>query len=409
MRSWSNFVKASGVITLVALLVLVGIGGTGAQAGAILQATGSPTMGTTTEPTVAATGGATTEATLPVTTVATVGATVIVPTTAAGAAGGGAATTAATAAGTQAAQPFTGCPPAIVTGMINATQAATVSGTESAMATSVSTAAVAEATVSATTAPASGTQQAGTTTMPAVFGQGGCLFSAVLAGPNEVPQAGPASAMGSAVVGIDTTLGQVCFDIQVMGLNLPATAAHIHRGAAGVPGPVVVPLTAPDASGHSAGCIDNIDKALLGEILANPANFYVNVHNKDLPNGAARGQLGGGVKMTGKVEVPEGSPTGFGVASFAADTTSNQICYQIFVGGITLPAKAAHIHKAAAGVAGPVVVPLTAPDAIGVASGCVSADQAVIADILANPGNYYVNVHTTEFPNGALRGQLDGR
>ncbi len=43
---------------------------------------------------------------------------------------------------------------------------------------------------------------------------------------------------------------------------------------------------------------------------------------------------------------------------------------------------------------------------MGMLSGCVSADPVLIGQIIANPAGYYVNVHTTEFPAGAVRGQL---
>jgi hypothetical protein len=55
---------------------------------------------------------------------------------------------------------------------------------------------------------------------------------------------------------------------------------------------------------------------------------------------------------------------------------------------------------------GPIVVPLAAPDATGVSSGCVSADPELIKAIRQNPEAYYVNVHNADFPAGALRGQL---
>jgi hypothetical protein len=57
-------------------------------------------------------------------------------------------------------------------------------------------------------------------------------------------------------------------------------------------------------------------------------------------------------------------------------------------------------------VAGPVVVPLTPPDATGSAAGCVNVARTLVRAILTNPSGYYVNVHTTDFPNGAIRGQL---
>jgi hypothetical protein len=97
-----------------------------------------------------------------------------------------------------------------------------------------------------------------------------------------------------------------------------------------------------------------------------------------------------------------GDPDGSGSASVKIDGT--QVCYDLKVANIA-PATAAHIHKAVAGSNGPPVVPLAAPTA-GSSAACVTADAAVAADIAQNPQGYYVNVHTPEFPPGAVRGQL---
>jgi len=53
-----------------------------------------------------------------------------------------------------------------------------------------------------------------------------------------------------------------------------------------------------------------------------------------------------------------------------------------------------------------VVVPLNAPASSGVSSGCVTGSRTLVAAILANSAGYYVNVHTSDYPNGAVRGQL---
>jgi len=66
---------------------------------------------------------------------------------------------------------------------------------------------------------------------------------------------------------------------------------------------------------------------------------------------------------------------------------------------------AAHIHSAPAGVNGPIVVPLVPPTS-GSSSDCASVDRDLVLAILQHPENYYVNVHTTEYPGGAIRGQL---
>jgi len=56
--------------------------------------------------------------------------------------------------------------------------------------------------------------------------------------------------------------------------------------------------------------------------------------------------------------------------------------------------------------AGPVVIPFTGAVAGNSASGVATVDRALLTDLLANPSNYYMNVHTTAFPGGAIRGQL---
>lgn len=80
-------------------------------------------------------------------------------------------------------------------------------------------------------------------------------------------------------------------------------------------------------------------------------------------------------------------------------------CYTLTVKGLTTPAVAAHIHIAPRGVAGPVVIPLSVPSATAfTTSGCVESSTAPA--VAANPGDYYVNVHTSTYPAGEVRGQL---
>jgi LPXTG-motif cell wall-anchored protein len=110
--------------------------------------------------------------------------------------------------------------------------------------------------------------------------------------------------------------------------------------------------------------------------------------------------------LSGAEEVPDpGDADGSGTAmvTFNSDT---EVCWKLNVSNITLPAAAAHIHDGPKGVAGPVVVPFTAPDANGMAEGCATADAALLTDIRNNPAEYYVNVHTSDHPGGAVRGQL---
>jgi CHRD domain len=118
---------------------------------------------------------------------------------------------------------------------------------------------------------------------------GGRPLTTTLSGAEEAPGPGDPDGTGFAGLTINPGLRQVCFWLEVSGIE-PATAAHIHIGAAGVPGPVVVPLTPPTA-GRSQGCVE-VTRELAKAIIHDPSAYYVNVHNDDFQAGAVRGQLG---------------------------------------------------------------------------------------------------------------------
>jgi hypothetical protein len=118
---------------------------------------------------------------------------------------------------------------------------------------------------------------------------GGRPFSTTLSGPAEVP-AGDTDATGSATVWINPGTGTVCYEWSVSNAATPIAAAHIHRGVAGVAGPVVVPLP-PTGPSSGTGCTTGVDRSLALDIIRHPWNFYVNTHNAEFPAGVARGQL----------------------------------------------------------------------------------------------------------------------
>lgn len=107
------------------------------------------------------------------------------------------------------------------------------------------------------------------------------------------------------------------------------------------------------------------------------------------------------------VPVWTGDPDGTGVALITVNLGRREICWQIAATAITLPASSAHIHKAGPGVRGAIVVALSAPDATGASVGCSSGlNSALLKEIIESPQSFYVNVHTSQFPAGAIRGQL---
>lgn len=112
-------------------------------------------------------------------------------------------------------------------------------------------------------------------------------FRADMNGANE-PGGGDPDGTGIARVETNDTLNTVCADLEVREIGI-VTAAHIHRGGAGVNGPPVVNLDPPDDN-DSDDC-DTVSDTLIDEIRRNPGGFYVNVHTADYPDGAIRGQL----------------------------------------------------------------------------------------------------------------------
>lgn len=118
---------------------------------------------------------------------------------------------------------------------------------------------------------------------------GGRPFTTTLTGAAEVnaqgvPNQGDPDGSGTATLRINPGQREVCWTIQVAGVD-PIMAAHIHIAPSTAPGPVVVPLNP-----YSAGCT-TVSRELALDIITDPTSYYVNVHNASYPAGALRGQL----------------------------------------------------------------------------------------------------------------------
>ena len=114
-------------------------------------------------------------------------------------------------------------------------------------------------------------------------------------------------------------------------------------------------------------------------------------------------------ELTADAEVPTPGPDGAtGSAVITVDDETNEVCFELTIDGIGQDTViAAHIHEGEAGVAGDIVVPLFTEPPTGEMTGCVQdVDPAIVAAIIADPAAYYVNIHTEQFPDGAVRGQL---
>ncbi|MEW2087115.1 CHRD domain-containing protein [Streptomyces sp. NPDC005283] len=258
-------------------------------------------------------------------------------------------------------------------------------------------------------------------------------FAAHLSGANEVPvKGGPAvnDPDGKAVALVKVKGDRVTFAMQWTGF-VPSLG-HIHQGAAGQNGGVKVPLfgtAMPDSVHSAAGQVAITDAELANSIRSNPSGFYVNLHSAEFPGGAVRGQLkplhknvnpldiikGGKLRAlsNGDQEVPKndaskvGDPDGHAVTFLQPKGTN--VDYSLAWINIKSPTNG-HIHKGTFGKNGDVVFNFfnrPVPDGIFAVSGKLEGQNAdVVKRVRANPRNYYSNIHTAEFPDGAVRGQL---
>jgi len=129
-------------------------------------------------------------------------------------------------------------------------------------------------------------------------------LTAQLTGANETPAAINTGAFGSATVTVDMTTRTVTYKVDVFNLPSGVTASHIHVGAAGTGGPVVVNFAPPVPASNDFGfsgtvkdtefllrpdqgirSADDMFQAIIG------GNAYVNVHSSVNPGGEIRGQL----------------------------------------------------------------------------------------------------------------------
>lgn len=107
---------------------------------------------------------------------------------------------------------------------------------------------------------------------------------------------------------------------------------------------------------------------------------------------------------------PGGDADGAGLAAVTIDVVDPmagngaEVCWDLSYSSITQPTLI-HIHSGAPGANGIIVFSFTNLGATS-ATGCAAASSPVVQQILDNPGNFYIDVHTAELGGGALRGQL---
>jgi trimeric autotransporter adhesin len=237
-------------------------------------------------------------------------------------------------------------------------------------------------------------------------------IATVLTGAEEVP-AVTTSATGTGNLTVNLGTGAISGSVTFTGLSSNATLAHIHSGAAGANGGVLLAL-AGGAGGTSGTWTVPAGTVLAAEDLNSliTDGLYLNIHSANNQGGEIRGQIKYRIAytppLTGSQEVPPVSPAGTGTANLSVNPATGDISGTVSFSGMTSIAQLAHIHEGAAGTNGGVVLGLTGGE------GGTSGTWTVPAGSVLNTARLnelkadglYINVHTVNNAGGEIRAQL---
>jgi Cu/Zn superoxide dismutase len=235
------------------------------------------------------------------------------------------------------------------------------------------------------------------------------LFTARLNGAQEVPEV-TTDAQGVAMFSLDQRHNTIFINAQFSNLSGPITGAHIHEGAPGENGGVVIDLSSFLIGNRLKGAVRDIDADAVAKMLN--GDYYINVHTAANPGGEIRGQISletdtrYSAIINGNNEVPATTSNGAGVAVFhLSHDRSAGINFKILFQGLSSDVTGAHIHQAAAGMNGGVVLDLQPYMQGNRIEGTWEPAPALLDALLA--GELYINIHTVNNPGGEIRGQLE--
>ena len=226
----------------------------------------------------------------------------------------------------------------------------------------------------------------------------------VLNGSKEVP-ANNSEATGTFAGTYDKNTNILSYTVTYEGID--PTAMHFHLGEIRVSGGVEVPIGEAPYSSPVSGDTPPLTQTQEDDLLA--GRWYVNIHSSQFPAGEIRGQVTNdlvefsNVILNAAEEVPTNPSTATGVFNGTYNKETMVITYSVTYSGIEPTAM--HFHLGAPGVNGGVVIGIgEAPYSSPVESSTRPLTAEEETNLLA--GNWYVNVHSEQFPAGEIRGQV---
>ena len=243
-------------------------------------------------------------------------------------------------------------------------------------------------------------------------------FRASISAANEVPANG-SPLWGVANLELDAATGAFRLIVNLKKSDENLVGSHIHLAPAGVNGAVIVNLGNESAYRRAAG--KNLHREFTGMIpVANIEavlgnGTYLNFHTATYPGGAARGQLIANpvelsADLSGANEVPANGSPATGAASFIYNPGTKTISIHVEVENFANLVASSHLHEAAVGVNGPVKLGLGG-EMVYVRSGDSLTGNFIGLNYpaMSRPlltGGAYLNIHSSQFPGGEIRGQI---
>lgn len=236
------------------------------------------------------------------------------------------------------------------------------------------------------------------------------LFTAQINGAQQVPTIATA-ASGVASLYLNATRDTLCVRVSWNGLSGAAAGIHIHDGAMGVNGGVIVDLSG-DIKGNQVYARvtgNSLTSSLIAKLLS--GNCYLNIHTTANPNGEIRGQIQAendpgfySYLTTGAETSPVMGSKATGFAVFKTSRDKMWLWVEVISDSLTQTPGGAHLHYGAPGVAGGVILDLSSLINGNRISGTVPVTPGLVDSIMS--GMVYINLHTTMNPGGEIRGQL---
>jgi hypothetical protein len=208
------------------------------------------------------------------------------------------------------------------------------------------------------------------------------------------------------------------------GLSSAYAASHLHVGLAGASGGVEIPLSATSTNGDTSGTwatsANAIELTSEQKDLLWDRELYINVHSSDHGGGEIRGQvlpissLYFQTTLSGMNEVdPDtSSATGGAVAELSGDRLTVSGAFSDLTADLATSIRGgAHIHAEGPGANGSIAYDLGVTSGTDLTSGAFAATDNMLTLSLdttemLRDGQLYVNVHSTTFQTGEIRGQL---